>query len=333
MNIYDISKKAGVSIATVSRVINGSSNVSEKTKQKVLAVIDEVGYTPNAFARGLGLKTMQTVGILCADSSDPYMADAIFVLEQELRAHGYNIFLCCTGYELESKQNSLQFLINKQVDAVVFVGSNFINEKAEDNEYIKCVAKTIPVMIINGLLSGDNIYCILSDDYSAIYDATKAFIDKGRKNVIYLHNSLTYSGRQKLKGYLRCMEEHNLTPISLLTEYVQKDFKVVKERLLEEHENIKDTNAIICANDTIAVSALKYCNELNINVPGDIEILGYNNSYITECTNPELSSINNQLEELCKTCVSTLMGVFNDNAVPQRIVYPTLMVHRQTTSK
>ncbi|MGB4661634.1 MAG: LacI family DNA-binding transcriptional regulator, partial [Mobilitalea sp.] len=90
MNIYDISKKAGVSIATVSRVMNGNSYVSENTKNKVLAVIEECGYTPNAFARGLGLNTMKTVGIMCADSSDPYVASAIFFLEQELRQNNYD---------------------------------------------------------------------------------------------------------------------------------------------------------------------------------------------------------------------------------------------------
>lgn len=74
MTIYDISKKAGVSIATVSRVLNGSSSVSEKTKEKVLNVIEQCGYTPNAFARGLGLNTMKTIGIMCADSSDIYLA-------------------------------------------------------------------------------------------------------------------------------------------------------------------------------------------------------------------------------------------------------------------
>ena len=106
MNIYDISKQAGVSIATVSRVINGNTNVSQKTKDKVLAVINECGYTPNAFARGLGLNTMNTVGILCPDSSDPYLAKSIYYLEQMLRQNGYDVLLCCTGYELSEKQNN-----------------------------------------------------------------------------------------------------------------------------------------------------------------------------------------------------------------------------------
>ena len=85
MTIYDISEKAGVSIATVSRVLNGSNNVSEKTKKKVLDVINQYEYTPNAFARGLGLNTMKTIGIMCADSSDPYLAKAIYYIEQKLR--------------------------------------------------------------------------------------------------------------------------------------------------------------------------------------------------------------------------------------------------------
>ena len=87
MNIYDVSKHAGVSIATVSRVLNGNPNVSEKTRNKVMNVMAELGYTPNVFARGLGLNTMQTIGIMCSDSSDPYLAGAIYYLEQIGRAH------------------------------------------------------------------------------------------------------------------------------------------------------------------------------------------------------------------------------------------------------
>ena len=110
MTIYDISEKAGVSIATVSRVLNGSNNVSEKTKKKVL---NQYEYTPNAFARGLGLNTMKTIGIMCADSSDPYLAKAIYYIEQKLRANGYDSILCCTGYDLDTKASSMNLLIKK----------------------------------------------------------------------------------------------------------------------------------------------------------------------------------------------------------------------------
>ena len=141
MNIYDISQLAGVSIATVSRVINGSDRVSARTRQKVLRVIEENGYTPNAFARGLGLNTMHTVGLLCADSSDPYLAQAVYNLEQELRLNGYDCLLCCTGYARETKEKYLDLLLSKRVDGLIFVGSQFTESAPEDNEYIRRAAR------------------------------------------------------------------------------------------------------------------------------------------------------------------------------------------------
>ena len=164
MTIYDISEKAGVSIATVSRVLNGSNNVSEKTKKKVLDVINQYEYTPNAFARGLGLNTMKTIGIMCADSSDPYLAKAIYYIEQKLRANGYDSILCCTGYDLDTKASSMNLLITKKVDGIILVGSNFIYEKEDDNKYILGAAGQVPVMLLNAAMDAPNVYSIVSDD-------------------------------------------------------------------------------------------------------------------------------------------------------------------------
>ena len=134
MTIYDISEKAGVSIATVSRVLNGASNVSAKTKQKVLDVIEQYGYTPNAFARGLGLNTMKTIGILCADSSDLYIAKAIYHLERQLHSNGYDSILCCSGYDLSSKKKSMNLLSTKKVDSIILVGSTYVHDSLADNQ-------------------------------------------------------------------------------------------------------------------------------------------------------------------------------------------------------
>lgn len=124
-NIYDIAKQAGVSIATVSRVLNGSKNVSPKTERRVLTVMEESGYTPNVFARGLGLNTMRTIGILCTDVSDLYYSKAVSILEKLLRELGYDSLLCCTGDSPEQKKKSLEMLANKRVDAMLMIGSGF----------------------------------------------------------------------------------------------------------------------------------------------------------------------------------------------------------------
>ena len=168
MNIYDVSGHAGVSIATVSRVLNGNPNVSERTRKKVLAVMDELGYTPNVFARGLGLDTMQTIGIMCSDSSDPYLAEAIYYLERELRSHDYDSILCCTGYDLDVKQKYFNLLRSKRVDAIILTGSKFVEMRSKDNNYItEAAANGLPVMLVNGYLEEKNIYstgCYRRDD-------------------------------------------------------------------------------------------------------------------------------------------------------------------------
>ena len=116
LTIYDISKLAGVSIATVSRVLNNSSKVKESTRQKIMDIIDEFGYTPNSSARAMGLKSMKAIGILCADSSDIFLAKAIYYLEQNLQSLGYESLLCCTGYNPDSRVKYINLILSKKVD-------------------------------------------------------------------------------------------------------------------------------------------------------------------------------------------------------------------------
>ena len=157
MNIYDISQRAGVSIATVSRVLNGSSRVSEATRRKVEQVMVSCGYTPNAFARGLGLGSMKTVGLLCADFADPYLAQAMAYLEAFLRDHGYD---CLLGgcRDAQDRQNMLDLLLNKRVDGLILVGSSLVENDPALNQPILDAAKRVPVMILGAALDGPGIY-------------------------------------------------------------------------------------------------------------------------------------------------------------------------------
>lgn len=332
MNIYDISKKAGVSIATVSRVINGNTNVSDKTRAKVLEIIKESGYTPNAFARGLGLDTMQTIGILCADCSDPYLARAIFLLERELQIHNYDSILCCTGYQLETKKKRLNLLMSKRVDAIIMVGSNFVEIKDEDNNYIRQAAKQMPIMILNGSLEGDRIYSILCDDYRAMYDATTALLDSNRKNILYLYNSLSYSGLKKAGGFKAALESRNISIHEDYIQYIEGSITDIKKRLIKLYEKGITMDGIITADDNLAIGALKFAKAKNLSVPDDIAIIGYNNSLITECCDPELTSIDNKLECVTKNCINSLMGVFAGEDIPLKTIFSAELVKRNTTS-
>ena len=196
MNIYDISARSGVSIATVSRVINGSNRVSPKTREHVLAVMAEQGYVPNAFARGLGLKSMKTIGLLCPNASDAYLAQALNYLERAFRSHEYDCLLSCTGKELSARQKGVDLLLSKHVDGMVLMGSTFVEDQEAGNEYLRKAAKKIPLVLLNASYPGDNIFCVLCDDYRATMEATQYLLDKGHQNILYLYHSRNYSGQK-----------------------------------------------------------------------------------------------------------------------------------------
>lgn len=334
MTIYDISEKAGVSIATVSRVLNGSNNVSESTKQKVLKIMEEYGYTPNAFARGLGLNTMKTIGIMCADSSDLYLAKAIYYIEGNLRSHGYDSILCCSGYDLETKISSLNLLLTKKVDSIILVGSNFIYDNPKDNQYIIDAAKQIPVMLLNAYLDLKNVYSIFSDDYTSTFNATKLLIDNGCKNLLYFYNSKTYSAKKKIAGFMDAMAacqrkaDENTT---LLFQGSHEDIPAMAAQIKAFSEKGHVFDGIIAADDYLALGAIKYANENNVCIPEDLSIIGHNNSMLVSCCHPELSSIDNKLELLCEQLTTTLMDVLNGNEVEQKYEYTAELILRGTT--
>ena len=332
--IYDISEKAGVSIATVSRVLNGSDNVSAKTRQKVLDVIDQCGYTPNAFARGLGLNTMKTIGIMTADSSDLYLAKAIYYLEGLLRENGYDSILCCTGYSASGKKSAMDLLLNKKVDGILLVGSNFVYDTEAENNYITQAAKSVPVMLLNGALDAPNVYSITSDDFTSVYEATAKLLKSGITDIVYYYNSISYSGRKKLAGFKAAMDEYN-KPIGKHTlQYYQgerEDIGAMVNQLSKVYDSGFPIQGIIASDDTLAIAAVKLAKHKGLKVPGDLSIIGYNNSLLATCSEPELTSIDNKLETLCSHLISTLMGVLGGNDMPKKTIFSGELILRDTT--
>ena len=333
MTIYDISEKAGVSIATVSRVLNGSKNVSEKTRQKVLDVIARYEYTPNAFARGLGLNTMRTIGIMCADSSDLYLAKAVYYIEQKLRANGYDSLLCCTGYGLESKIASMNLLLTKKVDGIILAGSNFAYEKESENKYISDAALQIPVMLRNAALDIPNVYSVVSDDFTSMYKATLQMIASGIDDILYFYSSNSYSGRRKLAGYLAAMEEKGCgtDPLTQFYQGSHEDIHAMTDYLKQLRKKGLTFHGVIASDDVLALAAVKYAQEMKYRIPDGFSVLGYNNSMLTVCCEPELTSIDNKLETLCQHLITTLLGVLDGKEMPKKTVFSGEIMKRGTT--
>ena len=331
INIYDIAKMSGVSIATVSRVMNNNPKVSEKTKAKVMEAIEKSGYTPNVFAQGLGLKSMRTIGILVPSIADLYMSRAVAYIEDNLHDAGYDCILHCSGYTAEEKETHIQLLLNKKIDAMILVGSTYAGSEDEthNTDYIRKAAENVPVFIINGLVDGDNIYCTASNDYQASYDVTTALIESGRNKILFLTDSRSYSANQKKKGYKQALSNAGIKSTDDLMVYTENSIPVVKELL----ENIKiNFDSVFTTDDAMAVGAIKYALSKGLKIPEDISIIGYNNSTMCICSEPELSSVDNKIEKVCKdTCtrlIDTLKGAEN---VPNQSVVACSLVKRATT--
>jgi DNA-binding LacI/PurR family transcriptional regulator len=332
LNIYDVSEHAHVSIATVSRVINGNPNVSEKTRKRVLDVMEELGYTPNVFARSLGLNTMKTIGIMCADSSDPWLAEAIYYLEKELRGNGYDSLLCCTGYLPETKKKYLELLRSKRVDAIILTGSHYIEAKPKDNAYLLEAAKDLPIMLVNGQLEGEQIYSTVCDDHAAVYDATLRLYRSGRSSVLYLYSGNSFSNFHKLSGYRDAVRDAGFMIRDELMVLCQKDLDAAMERLDTISRSGVHFDAVLASEDILAVGAVKYADKAGLKIPKDLSIIGYNNSILSRCTTPEITSVDNKVEALCTTTVNTLMKVLEVGNVPAKTSITPELIKRGTTN-
>lgn len=330
MNIYDISQKAGVSTATVSRVLNKSKNVSEKTRQRVLSVMQEEDYQPNAFARGLTLNTMQTVGLLCADSSDPYLGSGIAFLEQGLRAHQYDSLLACTGYEQEQKEKCMDMLLSRHVDALILIGSNFIEKTKAKNEYLYRASSQVPLLILNGQLKGPNIYNVLCDDREAVCHALARLINKGCRRPLFLYRADTFSGRRKREGFEKALQEAEIPYSKEQILMYTGSISQVSRMLLEVRETLP-FDSVIASDDELAIGAIKFAKFAGLSIPKDLSVIGYNNSLLSLCCEPELTSIDNRLEYLCNTAISLLMNLLNGKSAPDKTTVSADLILRDTT--
>lgn len=328
MNIYDIAEKAGVSIATVSRVLNGSPNVSAKTKEKILRVMKEEGYTPNVFARGLGLNTMKMIGILCTDVSDIFYAKAVSIVENALRQYGYDSLLCSTGNKLEDKKKYIDLLLNKRVDAIILIGSTFKEEC--DNSHIEKAASKVPTIIINGIVDVPNTYSIACDEYKAMYDNVISLVKKGCHDILYLYDVESYSGTQKFNGYKAALKDCGLAPSSQLILQVEKNPATIEKAILDLLHKGVQFSAVLASEDLLAIKACHALLSQGYRIPEDIPVIGFNNSLLCECAWPRLTSVDNMVETLCNTGISVLRDVFDGKTVTHKMTLSANLVERDT---
>ncbi len=278
------------------------------------------------------IRNTKTIGLVCADSSDMYLSKGVYYLEKRLSEAGCLSMLCTTGYTRQRKQDILRLLVSKDVDAVILIGSHFVAQEDSDNDYIREAAARIPVFLLNTRLDHPNVYYAGCDDYQSSKDATLALIDSGADSLLYFYDTQSYSGNRKQSGFLDACEERGIKDnFHLLYVGDREDIEGVADRLDRLRESGMKFSAIMCSEDYLAVGAMRFAGRNGIPVPQDLQIIGYNDSLLTKCCVPELTSVNNRLEDICEHIVTTLTDILNGKPFPENRSFNGIVVKRGST--
>lgn len=325
--MHDIAKLAGVSIATVSRVINEPEKVKPETRERVQQILTETNFVANAFARGLVVNSMKTIGVLVVDIRDLYFSTVTYNIERGFTKLGYNVILSNTGGELGEKKKYLRVMLEKQVDGLILVGSVF--KETAGNEHILAASESVPIVMVNSLLEGNNIYSVLCDDVQGVREVVNYLVQQGRRAIYYLDDVKGSSGLAKIAGFKAGMTEHGLNEANILK--MGTDPERTLSGLTRFLAARPQVDAIITGQDTTAIGVMKELAKLNYQVPKDVAVVGYNNSILAEIATPALTSVDNLQEPMAKYAVQILFDILHHKPVPKKTVLSPNLIIRDST--
>ena len=328
ITIYDVAREANVSMATVSRVVNGNPNVKPTTRKKVLATIERLGYRPNAVARGLASKKTTTVGAIIPDISSIFFAELARGIEDIATMYKYNIILSNSDQNKDKEIQLINTMLEKQVDGIIFMGGNISEEHVQQFS-----TASVPVVLAATFDDTDSIPSVNIDYEEAAYEATNYLIEKGNKKVAFISGKEAYTINQlKYQGYLRAMKEANLTLVEdyiLTGDYTYESGIETVEKLM----NLPDKpTAIFTASDAIALGAIHGAQDLGYKVPEDIEVFGFDNTKLATMVRPTLSTVVQPTYDIGAVAMRLLTKYMNKEEVEEnKVVLPHRLVERNST--
>lgn len=329
--IYDVAGAARVSLATVSRAINNPEKVKPETRERVLRVIEELGYKPNAFAKGLASRKSTTVAVLVPDMSRASIAEMMNGIADIARVYKYSILLYILDNEESTEEDVLKEIIAAQVDGILY-----LNDEITESQYafLKMIKDEhqIPIVLSNTLYPENDDIPSVSIDYDAAgYEMTKALIDEGRKNIFMVSTVRKYMvNDQKERGYLRAMQEAQLTPkimrtsgrISINTEHFNEYFR---------NHNV---DGIVAVRDSIAVSFINVARANHVKVPDDISVTGFQNTKYASLSRPNLTCVDVPIYDIGAVSMRVLTKMMNQEPVEDRtVMLDHDIVYRASTKK
>lgn len=318
ITIYDIAKEAGVSTATVSRVLTNSAKVSQEKKEKIEALIEKYEFKPNAMARGLSETKSKIIGIIAADIRNPFYATLFVECEREANNLGYTVLLCNSLGENELEDRHLQKLFGQRVEAIVQMGGR-VDELVSDSNYVEHVnkiASRIPV-VITGKLDGSACYQVNIDEGQAMEKIMEYLISLGHRKIALVGGRKNVKSTvEKRSRYKELLGRYNM---EFNENYIVEGLKYDNEsgydcmnRLFE----VQDLpSAVIAINDFTAVGIIRAITERGLSIPKNISVASFDNTYISEVTIPKLTAIGYDYRSFGSKIIQTAIKAINGEEI------------------
>lgn len=332
VTIKDVARLAGVSISTVSRVINDSKPVSQEIKQKVIEAIDELGYKPNEVARTLVTKRSHLIGVIVTDIGNSYVAEMVRGIEEVGKMYKYDILLCSSHGDPEAEQRFIQLLKRKQVEGIILL-SEIVNDK------MICILDELqfPFVYLNRYFYIEDFPTVAIDNYEASYEMTNYLISLGHKNIAYVTvDEEEFSLEEyKIAGYKKAMEEVNgdVEYFCYASGYsIDDGYNIGKDVLsLKEKEEI---TAVFCSHDEHSIGLMNYFYDNNIRVPEDISVAGFGDIKIASIYRPRLTTIKEPHYDIGAVAIRKIIKELKEEELEEIFIkLPFQIVKRESCEK
>ncbi|NLK68626.1 MAG: LacI family transcriptional regulator [Clostridiaceae bacterium] len=329
VTIKDIAKVAGVSYATVSRALNDHPEINVITKEKIKEIAQQMGYTPNAVARGLVKKNTEMIALLIPDITNPFYPEVARGVEDYARENGYCVFLCNTNWDEENEQKYLTILKERRVDGIIIAPVS-----TDTIDYVSDSKLDIPVVYIGSRVDCNKSNYVVIDDFKAGYMATEYLMKLGHSNIAFIggHDKST-SHIDRINGYKQALKENRLeADINSI-----KGYSFKKESgygtFLKMVKNRKVPTAIVAENDIIALGIMEAAEKHGYDVPKDISIIGIDDIEFGSLPKINLTTVAQPKFDIGRKSADILLDLISGSADSKQIILEPFLIVRGTCGK
>lgn len=327
ITITDVAKQAGVSMATVSRVVNGNSNVKAETRKKVMAVIDKLNYHPNAVARSLASKKSTTIGVIIPNMVDLLYSNLAKGIDDVATMYKYNIILTSIQKGLSSDKQLLDGLIAKQVDGIIYMG-----EKVSPDLHEEMINSRIPIVFAGAIDEQNKISSVNIDYINAVKDVVGKLAEKGNEKIALVTGSLNdpVNGKYRLKGYKEALSAAHLDYDE--NNVFEGQYTLASGANIWKQIKARGITAAYVPNDLLGIGVLNAALDDGVKVPDDFEIVTGNNTVMCSITRPQISSVSQPLYDIGAVAMRMLTKLMNGEKLDyEAIKLPYNLIKRGTT--